>query len=39
MQLGMVQAVCVLFLAVAMCAGAGLISLRKVLHADPAELF
>ncbi|MBL9124446.1 MAG: FtsX-like permease family protein [Planctomycetaceae bacterium] len=39
MQLGWVPAVSVLFLAVGMCAAAGVISLRKVTGADPAELF
>lgn len=39
MSLGWAQAVSVLLLAVTMCAVAGLISLRKVLRADPAELF
>ena len=39
MNLGLLQAIFVLFLAVGMCAAAGMISLRKVTRADPAELF
>jgi putative ABC transport system permease protein len=39
MNLGVFEAVFVLLLAVGMCAAAGLISLRKVIRADPAELF
>lgn len=39
MQLTLGPAISVLFLAVAMCAAAGVISLRKVTGADPAELF
>jgi hypothetical protein len=39
MNLGLGQSIFVLFLAVGMCAAAGMISLRKVTRADPAELF